>query len=203
MEGERRQKPRNFRGSLCRQQQERGPLCATTALTGPTSSHGVLPRSRRVWLPVAGEYVPTTTTATTATRLRRKCVQPSKVHKLQQLGLYTNTDTSDTAHQLPAEVVATEVAYTMNNTQPSCLGRENRTVSRTPSRRPWASPRRRVGRPYRTKRLRAWKSTVSSNWYQFPQIKRGPSSTARKTTRRPRCSATVCKAAIPRRHPGL
>ena len=121
MEGERRQKPRNFHGSLCRQQQEQGPLCATTALTGPTSSHGVLPRSRRVWLPVAGEYVPTTTTTTTATRLRRKCVQPSKVHKLQQLGLYTNTDTLDTAHQLPAEVVATEVAYTINNTQPSCL----------------------------------------------------------------------------------
>ena len=40
--------------------------------------------------------------------------QPSTLHKLRQLGLNTNTDTPDTAHQLLAEVVA-EVAYTRNN----------------------------------------------------------------------------------------
>ena len=44
----------------------------------------------------------------------------STLHKLQQLGLYTNMDTPDTAHQLDAEVVFVEVAYTMTNTQPSC-----------------------------------------------------------------------------------
>ena len=42
--------------------------------------------------------------------------QPSTLHKLRQLGLYTNTDTPDTAHQLDAEAVAAEVAYTMTNT---------------------------------------------------------------------------------------
>ena len=31
-------------------------------------------------------------------------------------------DTPDTAHQLDAEVVVAEVAYTMTNTQPSCSG---------------------------------------------------------------------------------
>ena len=48
--------------------------------------------------------------------------QPSTLHKLRQLGLYTNTDTPDTAHQLDAEAVAAEVAYTKTNTQPSCSG---------------------------------------------------------------------------------
>ena len=48
--------------------------------------------------------------------------QPSTLHKLRQLGLYTNTDKQDTAYQLDAEAVAAEVAYTMTNTQPSCSG---------------------------------------------------------------------------------
>ena len=48
--------------------------------------------------------------------------QPSTLHKLRQLGLYTNTDTPDTVHQLDAEAIAAEVAYTMTNTQPSCSG---------------------------------------------------------------------------------
>ena len=48
--------------------------------------------------------------------------QPSSLHELRQLDLYTNTDTLNTAHQLDADVVATEVAYTMTDTQPSCSG---------------------------------------------------------------------------------
>ena len=48
--------------------------------------------------------------------------QPSTLHKLRQLGIYTNTDTPDTAHQLDVEAVAAQVAYTMTNTQPSCSG---------------------------------------------------------------------------------
>ena len=44
------------------------------------------------------------------------------MHKLRQLGLNTNTDTPDTAHQLDVEAVAAEVAYTRTNTQPSCSG---------------------------------------------------------------------------------
>ena len=48
-------------------------------------------------------------------------LQPSELHKLRQLGLYTNTDTPDTAHQLHAEAVASEITYIMTNTQPRCL----------------------------------------------------------------------------------
>ena len=47
---------------------------------------------------------------------------PSTLHELRQLGLYTNTDTLDTAQQLDVEVVAAEVTYTMTNTHPSCSG---------------------------------------------------------------------------------
>ena len=36
--------------------------------------------------------------------------------------IYTNTDKPDTAHQLDAETVPAEVAYTRTNTQPSCSG---------------------------------------------------------------------------------
>ena len=50
--------------------------------------------------------------------------QPSTLHKLRQLGSYTNADTPDTAHQLDAEAVPAEVAYTRTNTQPSCSGGE-------------------------------------------------------------------------------
>ena len=45
-----------------------------------------------------------------------------RLHKLRQLGCYTNTDTLDTAHQLDAEVVPAKVPYTGTNTQPSCSG---------------------------------------------------------------------------------
>ena len=48
--------------------------------------------------------------------------QPSTLHKLRQLGRYTNTDAPDTAHQLDAEAVPGEVAYTRSNTQPGCSG---------------------------------------------------------------------------------
>ena len=48
--------------------------------------------------------------------------QPSTLHKLRQLGHYTNTYKPDTAHQLDAEAVPDEVAYTRINTQPSCSG---------------------------------------------------------------------------------
>ena len=48
--------------------------------------------------------------------------EPSMLHKLRQLGRYTNTDTPDTAHQLDAEAVPAEVAYTRTKTQPSCSG---------------------------------------------------------------------------------
>ena len=46
--------------------------------------------------------------------------QASTLHKLRRRDIYTNTDTSDTAHQLDAEAVPAEVAYTRTNTQPSC-----------------------------------------------------------------------------------
>ena len=36
--------------------------------------------------------------------------QPSTLHKLRRLNIYTNTDTADTAHQLDAETVPVEVA---------------------------------------------------------------------------------------------
>ena len=42
--------------------------------------------------------------------------QPSTLHKLRQLSLHTNTNTPDTAHQLDAEAVATEVSNSMINT---------------------------------------------------------------------------------------
>ena len=48
--------------------------------------------------------------------------QPSTLHKLRRLDIYTNTDTPDTAHQLDAKTVPAEVAYTRTNTQPSCSG---------------------------------------------------------------------------------
>ena len=48
--------------------------------------------------------------------------QPSTLHKLRQLGRYTNMDTPDTAHQLGADAVAAEVTYARTNTQPSCSG---------------------------------------------------------------------------------
>ena len=48
--------------------------------------------------------------------------QPGTLHRLRQLGLCTNTDTPGTAHQLDAEAVAAEVAYTMTNTQLCCSG---------------------------------------------------------------------------------
>ena len=51
-----------------------------------------------------------------------ECVQPGTLHKLRQLGRYTNTGTPDTTHQLDAEAVPVEVAYTKTNTQPSCSG---------------------------------------------------------------------------------
>ena len=63
--------------------------------------------------------------------------QPTTLHKLRQLGRDTNTDTPDTAHQLDAEAVPAEVAYTRTNTQPSCSGGENWTVSLTSSRKTW------------------------------------------------------------------
>ena len=47
---------------------------------------------------------------------------PSTLHELLQLGIYINMDTPDTAHQLDAKAAAAEPAYTMTNTQPSCLG---------------------------------------------------------------------------------
>ena len=50
--------------------------------------------------------------------------QPSTLHKLRQLGLDTNTDTLDTAHQRDAVAVAAEATCTMTNTQPSCSGKE-------------------------------------------------------------------------------
>ena len=49
-------------------------------------------------------------------------IRPYALHKLQQLDIYTNTDTPDTTHQLDAEAAATEVSYTMTNTQLSCSG---------------------------------------------------------------------------------
>ena len=78
--------------------------------------------------------------------------EPSTLHKLRQLGLCTSTDTPNTAHQLDAEAVAAEVAYTMSTHSRAVREGENRTVSRTPSRRPWTYTRRRVGMKNRTRR---------------------------------------------------
>ena len=98
--------------------------------------------------------------------------QPSTLHKLRQLCLYTNTDTSDTSHQLLAEAVAAEVAYTRTNTQPYCSGRgESDRVPNT-FKEAMGIPRQRVGRKYRTRRLQVWRSRVSSNWYRLPQYPR-------------------------------
>ena len=64
------------------------------------------------------EYVPTTTTNNSNSNhaALAELFQPSTLHKLRQLGLYTNTDTPDAAHQLHAEAVNAEVTYTMTNT---------------------------------------------------------------------------------------
>ena len=53
------------------------------------------------------------------------------LHRLRQLGLYTNTDTPSTAHQLDAKAVIADVVYTMINTQPRFSGGEesDRVVS--------------------------------------------------------------------------
>ena len=48
--------------------------------------------------------------------------QPSTLHKLRQLGPYTNADTPDTAYQLDAEAVGAEVAYTKIGTQSGYSG---------------------------------------------------------------------------------
>ena len=96
-----------------------GPLRATTVFLDPTLSRGVFPWNGRARFPVKGEYVPTTTTANVALGA---LFQPSTLHELRQLGLFTKMDTPDTAHQLNAEVVVAVVAYTMTNTQPSCSG---------------------------------------------------------------------------------
>ena len=48
--------------------------------------------------------------------------QASTLHKMRQLSRCTNTDTPYTAHQLDAEAVPAEVAYTRTNTQRSCSG---------------------------------------------------------------------------------
>ena len=45
--------------------------------------------------------------------------QPSTLHKLRQVRMYTYSDTPNNAHQLDAEVVAAEVTYSMANTQPN------------------------------------------------------------------------------------
>ena len=50
----------DFRRPPFRLQREGGPLCPTTGFFGPASSRSVLPWSRRAWLPVTGEYAPTT-----------------------------------------------------------------------------------------------------------------------------------------------
>ena len=57
--------------------------------------------------------------------------QTSTLHELRQLGIYTNTDTPDIVHQLDAEAVAAEVAYTIANTQPSYSG--GRELDRIPN----------------------------------------------------------------------
>ena len=58
--------------------------------------------------------------------------QPSTLQKLRQQGLYINTDTPDSVHQLDAQVAAAEVTFTMTNTQPSCSrGGETDRISNT------------------------------------------------------------------------
>ena len=91
--------------------------------------------------------------------------QPSTLYKLRQLGLYTNTDTPDSAHQLDAEAVAAEVACTRTNTKSSCSGGEEPNRVPNTFKEAYASPRRRVGRQYWTRRLRVWRNTASLTWY--------------------------------------
>ena len=123
--------------------------------------------------------------------------QPRTLYKLRQLGIYTNTDTPDTPHQLDTEAVAAEVAYTRTNTQPSysrggelgCIPSTFKEAMGLPQAARWKA--------VSDKEIASLGSTMSSNWYRFPQVKGGPLPSARKTARRTRYSATVWKAAIP------
>ena len=123
MEGGCRQKQRDIHRPPCRLRQEGGLLCAITGFIGPTSSRGVpaaeltgvVTHYRGVRPNNNNDNNDNNNHAALADRF-----YPSTLHKLRQLGLYTNTDTPDTAHQLDAEAVTAEVAYTMTNTQPSC-----------------------------------------------------------------------------------
>ena len=85
-----------------------------------------------------------------------------ELQKLRQLGLYINTDTPDTAHQLHAEAVAAEAVHTVSNTQSSCSARIKSDRAPNNFKEAMGLPRRRVGRQYRTRRLRVWKNTMSS-----------------------------------------
>ena len=49
--------------------------------------------------------------------------QPSTLHELRQLGIYPNTVTPDTAHQLDAEAVAAEVVYAHDQHAAELFGR--------------------------------------------------------------------------------
>ena len=58
------------------------------------------------------------------------------LHKLRQLGLYTNTGTPDTAYQVHVVAAPAEVAYSRTKKQPSCSG-GGESDRRIPSTRPW------------------------------------------------------------------
>ena len=119
---DRRPKQEGFRRPPCRLQREGGALCATTGILGLASLRGGLPQSRRARLPVYRGVRPNNNNNNHAALA--ELFQTSTLHEVQQLGLYTNTDTPDTAHQLDAEAVAIKVVYTMTNTRLSCSGGE-------------------------------------------------------------------------------
>ena len=135
MEGERRPKQRDF----CR------PLSAT-ARRGATTRNNRISRPNFVTRRVAAGLTGVVTHGVRPNNNNNnnnnnhaalaELFQPSTLHALRQLGLYTNTDTQDIEHQLDAEAVAAEVTYTMINTQPSCLGEgESDRIPNTARRR--------------------------------------------------------------------
>ena len=119
VEGERRPKEGNFRWPLCRLQGERAAtrnnrILRPNVVTRRVSMErtGVVPHQRGV----------RPNNNNNSQVALEALFQPNTLHELWQLGLCTKMNTPDTEHQLDAEVVVAEVAYTMTNTQPSCSG---------------------------------------------------------------------------------
>ena len=113
------------------------------------------------------------------------------VHKLRQLGLFTNMDTPDTAHQLHAEAVAAEVAYTVTNTQPRCSGRGQSGRAPNSFRKALGMHQAARWKTAADKEIASLEKHGAFILVAIPSGKRGPSPSAKETTRRPRYIPTV------------